>query len=63
MFDEVYHLFPKLTQILNRPGGVLSGGEQQQLAIGRAILSNPKLSCSMSRLKAFSLRSWIKLKT
>ena len=43
MFDEVYHLFPKLAQILNRPGGVLSGGEQQQLAIGRAILSNPKL--------------------
>ena len=43
MFDEVYHLFPKLTQILNRPGGVLSGGEQQQLAIGRAILSNPKV--------------------
>ena len=42
-FDEVYQLFPKLTQILNRPGGVLSGGEQQQLAIGRAILSNPKL--------------------
>ena len=42
-FDEVYNLFPKLTQILNRPGGVLSGGEQQQLAIGRALLSNPKL--------------------
>lgn len=42
-FEEVYHLFPKLTQILNRPGGVLSGGEQQQLAIGRAILSSPKL--------------------
>lgn len=42
-FDEVYQLFPKLTQILHRPGGVLSGGEQQQLAIGRAILSNPKL--------------------
>lgn len=42
-FDEVYKLFPKLTQILNRPGGVLSGGEQQQLAIGRAILSSPKL--------------------
>jgi len=42
-FDEVYHLFPKLTQILYRPGGVLSGGEQQQLAIGRAILSSPKL--------------------
>ena len=42
-FDEVYHLFPKLAQILDRPGGVLSGGEQQQLAIGRALLSNPKL--------------------
>jgi urea transport system ATP-binding protein len=43
VFDEVYRLFPKLTQILHRPGGVLSGGEQQQLAIGRALLSNPKL--------------------
>jgi urea transport system ATP-binding protein len=42
-FDEVFQLFPKLTQILHRPGGVLSGGEQQQLAIGRALLSNPKL--------------------
>jgi len=41
--DEVYQLFPKLMQILDRPGGVLSGGEQQQLAIGRALLSNPKL--------------------
>lgn len=42
-FDEVYQLFPKLPQILHRPGGVLSGGEQQQLAIGRALLSRPKL--------------------
>ena len=42
-FDEVYQLFPKLTRILHRPGGVLSGGEQQQLAIGRALLSNPKV--------------------
>lgn len=42
-FAEVYQLFPKLTQILHRPGGVLSGGEQQQLAIGRAILSSPTL--------------------
>ncbi len=42
-FDEVYQLFPKLTQILHRPGGVLSGGEQQQLAIARALLSSPKL--------------------
>ncbi len=42
-FEEVYHLFPQLKPILGRPGGVLSGGEQQQLAIGRALLTNPKL--------------------
>jgi len=42
-FEEVFTLFPKLAQILNRPGGVLSGGEQQQLAIGRALLSKPKI--------------------
>ena len=42
-FEEVFTLFPKLTQILNRPGGVLSGGEQQQLAFGRALLSKPKV--------------------
>jgi urea transport system ATP-binding protein len=42
-FEEVYQLFPKLTQILDRPGGVLSGGEQQQLAIGRALLFDPKV--------------------
>lgn len=42
-FDEVFGLFPKLKQILDRPGGVLSGGEQQQLAIGRALLMNPKV--------------------
>jgi len=40
---EVFTLFPALTGMLNRPGGVLSGGEQQQLAIGRALLCKPKL--------------------
>jgi urea transport system ATP-binding protein len=42
-FGEVFALFPRLTTLLNRPGGVLSGGEQQQLAIARALLSKPKL--------------------
>jgi len=41
--DIVYELFPKLTQIANRKAGVLSGGEQQQLAIGRALAGQPSL--------------------
>jgi urea transport system ATP-binding protein len=36
-------LFPVLKEMLSRKGGVLSGGQQQQLAIGRALLTNPKL--------------------
>jgi urea transport system ATP-binding protein len=41
--DRVYSLFPVLKEMLSRKGGVLSGGQQQQLAIGRALLTNPKL--------------------
>ncbi|MGB2403226.1 MAG: ATP-binding cassette domain-containing protein [Akkermansiaceae bacterium] len=41
--DEVYELFPVLKEMKNRKGGVLSGGQQQQLAIGRALLTNPDL--------------------
>ncbi|MEA1647961.1 urea ABC transporter ATP-binding subunit UrtE [Nitrospirillum sp. BR 11164] len=41
--DHIFDLFPKLAQILNRKGGVLSGGEQQQLAIGRALAGQPSL--------------------
>ena len=41
--DEVYTLFPALYDMLKRKGGVLSGGQQQQLAIGRALLTNPRL--------------------
>ena len=36
-------LFPILKEMLQRKGGVLSGGQQQQLAIGRALLTNPKV--------------------
>jgi urea transport system ATP-binding protein len=41
--EMVFDLFPKLTQIANRKAGVLSGGEQQQLAIGRALAGQPSL--------------------
>jgi len=41
--DMVFDLFPKLTQIAGRKAGVLSGGEQQQLAIGRALAGQPEL--------------------
>ena len=41
--DRVFALFPVLKEMLQRKGGVLSGGQQQQLAIGRALLTNPKV--------------------
>ncbi|MBI5690121.1 MAG: ATP-binding cassette domain-containing protein [Verrucomicrobia bacterium] len=41
--DRVFALFPVLREMLGRKGGVLSGGQQQQLAIGRALLTEPKL--------------------
>ena len=43
LLDRVYSLFPVLKEMLSRKGGVLSGGQQQQLAIGRALLTKPKL--------------------
>jgi len=42
-FDEALAVFPALERLLGRKGGVLSGGEQQMLAIGRALLTKPKL--------------------
>ncbi|MGJ3258533.1 MAG: urea ABC transporter ATP-binding subunit UrtE [Rhodospirillales bacterium] len=41
--DEVFDLFPVLKDMLRRRGGDLSGGQQQQLAIGRALVTRPKL--------------------
>lgn len=40
---EIYDLFPVLRDMLHRRGGDLSGGQQQQLAIGRALVMRPKL--------------------
>ena len=41
--EHVFELFPVLEQMLGRRGGDLSGGQQQQLAIGRALVMRPKL--------------------
>jgi len=41
--EEVYHLFPKLSERKDQRAGTLSGGEQQMLAIGRALMGRPKL--------------------
>ena len=41
--ESIYEIFPVLKQMLKRRGGDLSGGQQQQLAIGRALVFNPRL--------------------
>ncbi len=43
--QNVYQLFPRLRERSGQISGTLSGGEQQMLAIGRALMSNPKLLC------------------
>jgi urea transport system ATP-binding protein len=40
---RIFEMFPVLAQMLGRRGGDLSGGQQQQLAIGRALAAGPKL--------------------
>ncbi len=41
--DEVLDLFPALTTLMNRPAGLLSGGQAKQLAIARALVTGPRL--------------------
>ncbi|HEY7482819.1 MAG TPA: ABC transporter ATP-binding protein [Streptosporangiaceae bacterium] len=41
--DEVFDLFPRLAERRNQAGGTMSGGEQQMLAIGRALMTKPKV--------------------
>ena len=41
--EKVFHLFPRLQERIRQRGGTLSGGEQQMLAIARALMSRPKL--------------------
>ena len=43
LMDRVFTLFPRLKERLEQRGGTLSGGEQQMLAIGRALMSRPRL--------------------
>lgn len=42
-FEKVYHLFPRLHERRKQLAGTLSGGEQQMLAIGRALMARPRL--------------------
>jgi branched-chain amino acid transport system ATP-binding protein len=41
--ERVFDLFPRMKERINQRGGTMSGGEQQMLAIGRALMSRPRL--------------------
>ncbi len=41
--ERLFHLFPNLAEMRNRPGGRMSGGEQQMLTIARTLMGNPRL--------------------
>jgi branched-chain amino acid transport system ATP-binding protein len=45
LMDRAFALFPRLAERVAQPAGTLSGGEQQMLALGRALMSQPKLLC------------------
>ena len=42
-YEEVFSLFPRLKERINQPAGTMSGGEQQMLAVSRALMAGPKL--------------------
>ena len=44
-YERILALFPRLQERINQRGGTLSGGEQQMLAIGRALMGRPRLIC------------------
>ena len=43
IMEEVLEIFPRMRERLNQPGGTLSGGEQQMVAVARALMARPKL--------------------
>ena len=59
--DKVCELFPRLGERLNSMGNLLSGGEQQMLAVGRALMTNPRCLFSTRRPKAW--RRWFAQKS